>query len=329
MPNPFHPALPDMVITSLDENGFSIQSSGKGFRAEDRLLSAYGEIIERFLMFKRGPDLVTSYTGQKDVLSPELFCPEFPVDRQVVEWIKVKRADGPRKSYFVHRPIRHSLMPKFYRHNSNGCAVGKGSVDATARARSEILERHNFLSAWYFQNLCIAESDSFLVEELLILEQGWEVFKFHIKSQQNKGTSCVVLVNREDPRFELGGGILGLAYGKSAKAEKSALSECLQALEVLLLTGSVDKSLAFYLKRQDGGQLLLDFLLTPRLRQSELVLGKEYCALKQTNFPIPWYAEYFIENSLPHQLDQSTRARLPESERFKIIDRKGIPVPIG
>jgi hypothetical protein len=327
--NPFHFNLPDMHIATYEKEKFNISSSGKGFSATDRLLSSYGEIVERTIMFSTKCAALASFNSKMNMVDPELMVPEYSVNSSVrIEWLEVA-SPGSDEKYYVHRPIRGSSVKKYYNHTSNGCAVGRSKQDSVRRAREEILERHNFLSLWYFQNLEVTEIKNTLKQEVFITSTGWEIYKFHIKSPYNKGTSCVLLINRSDKRFCKGGGIIGLSYGNSEKALKAALSECLQALEVNLYNGTIEKSLDYYLSNKLGGKYLLQVLRSSPERSINVQLGKEYYYTSTTHSQLPYYSEYFIENALPLQLKVGKYPRVYRFALNDLMTREGIPVPIG
>lgn len=327
--NPLSSDLPSVLVGQVQvDNTTKIWSSGKGLDFSSRVLSLTGELSERLAIYQTTADLISKIEPDAPFLNPDLFGADSPRRTATIEWLKV--ISNRRKtsaSYFIHRPIRKSSAPRLYTHNSNGCAVGITLLDAKARARNEILERHNFLQWWYFNTLEIKELDFRLKKESILKRKGWEAFKYHIPNMDNFGTAVVLLINKSDKRFNAGAGIVGLCYGAKRESFNSALAECCQTLELQLLGGKVDDCLRFYLCRNRGWDLKREF--SKRSTQlKHIKLGQEYFYWRKTKGNFRFYVEYFIEKAIPHKLGLTPSLKHLMRLKIKIFRRIG-PVPIG
>ncbi|MCO4793481.1 MAG: YcaO-like family protein [Bacteriovoracaceae bacterium] len=326
--NPFNQNLPEVVLIVGEDGSPSL---GKGINSESRFLSAYGEHLERSVMNSITSDIEVLFDDSNtDYLNPRNFFIEENVDEKEVEWKQVSNSESSN-IFFAHRPIRKSSKAKYYSHTSNGCAVGISKEDAVRRAEGEVLERHNFLSAWYFQDRLIrpVQRKSTELEDIIRLS-GWRIEHYIINSKYNEGTACSLLINESDERFTKGGAVLGLSFGAENEIS-SSLCECIQALEAYSLGGGNDECLDYYLKSPEGGEILSSFLKREKGPLDELPPGVTYHFTCATGGEIPFYAEAFIPNTIPIQLGLKIENPRVPKERMNsfVIENTQHPIPLG
>lgn len=323
--NPFSNKLPLCVIARSNSG---ITSLGKGVDYDSRLISAFGETLERLIMQSVKPSLVAKYDQSLNKVNPDLFYPEFNVDEDV-EWLRCVNQNN--NEYYLHRPIRNSEIKKYFDHTSSGCSVGASIDDVKERALNEILERHYFLSFWYFNNISkkeISVNSNNLIK--LIQKVGWKPYAFELTNNSNSQLTVVLLENKSDSRFQIGGGVIGCSYGLNANID-DAVAEGIQALEVFLLNGIKDPCIKYYLEMSNGAAFLKSILNRPKSHTKEILLGDIYFYIKETQSEIPFYAEAFVEGSLPIQLGlKVVTKRVPPELAEKITDYAlKHPIPLG
>lgn len=138
-------------------HGPRLGSAGKGETLPDRLRTAFCEVVERACVWQAKADVLASFrdlgAAALDPAPMALHHAWNPGDGTLlfdahaqVEWSRaVVLASGA--PILVHRPVRGGRAG-FFRHTTNGAAVGASFDDATLRGLLELIERDALLIHW-------------------------------------------------------------------------------------------------------------------------------------------------------------------------------------
>lgn len=231
------------IVSQGPETGRSIVSLGKGASLEGRRIAAICEVAERVAMFEAGADRTAAFSEIADrAINPVTQCLDCAEDRDeqclawdvgtIVDWsVCHSLVDG--RGRLVHRPVRGGPQG-FFRHTSNGVAVGASLADASLRGLLEVIERDALLGAWYTADfgLHIPDDAVDLPGREWLSAQGYACALRDITTEF--GVPVVLAVGRKNGPTK--GTIIGSAAALSySGACAGAVLEIIQALESQLL----------------------------------------------------------------------------------------------
>lgn len=310
--NSFSNKLPDTLV--IHEMNINHTSIGRGLDYETRLITAYAEIVERYSLWSQKPDLISPFIDDLTKLSPvkQVLPIKTELDNRIVEWKLYERL-GSKQNLYIHRPINSKKYSRYFQHTSSGSAIHQNKELARSSAIEELIERHLFNLFWYFEsNISNIDFSSEEIQYSTFL--GWHVLFYELNDYKS-ATICIML-NKNDSRFPANGLILGLSYGKGAKACLRAYSECLQALEgYLVFNKKLNSDLMHYLSGK-GTKILFDKIYksldsAPLNITKEILDNNEVYVFEQETLLGLIYCEVVIPELLPFQVNVDEGKRIP------------------
>lgn len=270
--NPLSATLPPVAVCQCAHA--PVNGCGTGADEAQRVVSAYGEAIERDAIWTGKEDFVARY--QDGFILPRGIDVR-PPRAQELEWAYFYAADGERHS--VHRPCRGSTRPALYTPISTGAAVHVSASMAMEGALNELRERLTL------QDILLGERTLHLVQPSALLaalvgvldELGWDIQLRQCQAGASHFALALV-VARETDAFAAGTTVAGAkVHASPDDAVAGAVHEALQFVELLYLdreSTQVPDNLRYYLSA-DGGNLLTERIAAATVAASPHCAGAD------------------------------------------------------
>lgn len=279
-------------------------SIGRGFSANQRMISCYAETLERLFRIKQRACARKKFRENENMLDPmQLILPlGTQTDDRVIEWKYFKNLTCKKKT-LLPRPCQPHQYESYFLHTSSGIAIHQSEKASRDSAFNELIERHLFNLFWLFESNLFACPYRSQFDELFY-RLGWQITFYHLYDDQSAILCC--LRNRKDLRFDKEALVIGLAQGYNQLSFERALSECLQVLEAYLICNKLSRNINYYLN--EGGRLYFDKKLYRALNRRPLHITRKILSFSKAYYfhrkinPFLYYCETCIPGLLPLQL---------------------------